>query len=238
MIDLHSHLLPGIDDGAPDLETALEMLRCAQEDGTTHIVCTPHIHAGRYANTPASIQQALQVFREHVQAAGLKVHLACAAEWRFGIELLQLADLSFVGEWQGRQVLLLEFPHGAVPFGADILCQKLLSKGIVPLIAHPERNKEFLRAPGKIATFHAMGCLFQVTAASLTGGFGPYAKDLASRLLVENVVTIMASDAHNLQHRSPVMSPAFAEASRLAGERAAWRLFKDTPWSIAGHLFA
>ena len=238
MIDLHNHLLPGIDDGAPDLATALAMVRCAQSDGVTHIVCTPHIHPGRYSNTPESIQQALCVFRQHVVAAGLEVHLACAAEWRFCIELLQLSELSFVGEWQGRQVLLLEFPHGSLPFGADILCQKLLDKGVVPLIAHPERNKEFLRVPGKIAPFKAMGCLFQVTASSLIGGFGEPAQTLAWRLLSEDMVTIVASDAHNLQHRSPAMRGAFAEVSRLAGERVARCLFYDAPWSIAGRLFS
>jgi len=121
MIDLHNHLLPGIDDGAPDLETSLALVRMAVSDGITHLVCTPHIHPGRYDNTPATIASALAQLASGLEQAGIDLRISAAAEVRFGMELmLGIAqnEVPFLGQWQGKKVLLLEFPHGEIPFGA------------------------------------------------------------------------------------------------------------------------
>lgn len=209
MIDLHNHLLPGIDDGAPDLATALALARVAVQDGITHLVCTPHIHPGRYDNTPASIQAAQQLFVAALKDAGIALQVAAAAEVRFGMELMVgigQGSIPFLGEWQGKQVLLLEFPHGEIPYGAERLTSWLLQRNIVPMIAHPERNKGVMRSPGKLKAFIEQGCLLQVTAASVAGHFGPAAADIAHDLLEQGLVTILASDAHNLQHRPPNLS--------------------------------
>lgn len=241
MIDLHNHLLPGIDDGAPDLPAALALARRAVAEGITHLVCTPHIHPGRYDNTPATIDAALAVFRQALAAENIPLKVAAAAEVRFGIELMpgiERQAIPFVGQWQGKPVLLLELPHGEVPFGVEKLTAWLLAKGVVPMIAHPERNKGLMREPAKLKPLLKQGCLLQVTSASVAGGFGPQAQALAHQLLEQGVVTILASDAHNLEHRPPCLRDGLHEAARLVGERKALALVKHTPWEIAGGHFA
>ncbi|AKX56095.1 capsular biosynthesis protein [Thiopseudomonas alkaliphila] len=241
MIDLHSHLLPGIDDGAPDLATALQLAKVALADGITHMVCTPHIHPGRYDNTPHSIEQALAELRAGLAEQQLALQVSAAAEVRFGMELMlavKQQQIPFLGLWQQRPVLLLEFPHGELPFGAERLTQWLLQQGIQPMIAHPERNKGLLRDPSKIKPLVQQGCLFQVTAGAVAGRFGQPAQDLAERFLAEGLVTILASDAHNLEHRPPVLSEGLAAASALLGEAEAYKLVQDNPWQLAQSKFS
>ena len=240
MIDLHNHLLPGIDDGAPDLDTALQLARSAVQEGITHMVCTPHIHPGRFDNDRHSIHRAHRLFTEALAQAGIDLKVSWAAEVRFGIELMAaLTDgsLPLLGKWQGKKVLLLEFPHGEVPFGAERLTQWLLARNVIPLIAHPERNKGIMRSPGKLKPFIEQGCLLQVTASSVAGHFGPAARDLAHSLLEQGLVTILASDAHNLQHRPPHLREGMEHAARIVGDIQAERLVKDTPWQIARSHF-
>lgn len=240
MIDLHNHLLPGIDDGADDMTAALAMARMAVESGTTHMVCTPHLHAGRYDNTAGSIAVSLQGFRLALGQAGIPLRVAAAAEVRFDMEIMlwhAAGQLPFLGEWQGRRVLLLEFPHGDIPFGAERLTQWLLDRRVQPLIAHPERNKGVMRMPSRLKAFIDQGCLMQVTAGSLAGRFGERAQELAEELLREGVVTLLASDAHNLAHRPPRMDEGRERAERLVGERRAEELVHSVPWSIAQSLF-
>lgn len=241
MIDLHNHLLPGIDDGAPDLATALQLAQVAVGDGTTHLVCTPHIHPGRYDNTTASINQALAIFKRGLNEQNIPLHVAAAAEVRFGMEIMvgiKTNSIPFLGQWQGKNVLLLEFPHGEIPFAAERLTSWLLQNNIIPMIAHPERNKGLMRDPNKLKPFLDQGCLLQVTAGSVAGNFGEVAQDLAVRLLEKNLVTILASDAHNIEHRPPILSAGLAIVTELLGEAAARRLVIDNPWQIAKYHFS
>ena len=236
MIDLHSHLLPGIDDGAPDLATALALAKIAVKDGITHMVCTPHIHPGRYDNTPATIATALAELQQGLVEQQINLVIAAAAEVRFGMEIMvavKQGTLPFLGEWQGSPVLLLEFPHGEIPFGAEQLTGWLLQQGIKPLIAHPERNKGLLRAPTKLKAFLEQGCLLQVTAGAVAGRFGEPVRALAQTLLKEGQVTVLASDAHNVEYRPPILSEGRDAAAAIIGAAAAQRLVLDNPWQIA-----
>lgn len=236
MIDLHNHLLPGIDDGAPDLGASLALARMAVEDGITHLVCTPHIHPGRYDNSADSIQATRVRFAAALQEENIPLQVAAAAEVRFGMELMvgiSQGAIPFLGEWQGKHVLLLEFPHGEIPFGAERLISWLLQRNIIPMIAHPERNKGIMRTPSRLKPFIEQGCLLQVTAASVAGRFGPAAQEIAHSLLEQDVVTILASDAHNPQHRPPVLSEGMQHAARIVGDVRAEALVKHTPWQIA-----
>lgn len=240
MIDLHNHLLPGIDDGAPDIDASLTLARIAVRDGITHIVCTPHIHPGRYDNTVASIHAARALFVEALHAANIPLQVAAAAEVRFGVELMEgitQGSIPFLGEWEGKHVLLLEFPHNDIPFAADRLISWLVQRNIVPMIAHPERNKGIMRTPSRLKPFLEQGCLLQVTAGSVAGRFGPAAQEISHALLKQNVVTILASDAHNEQYRPPVLTDGLQEAARIVGDSRAETLVKHTPWLIAqGHF--
>lgn len=241
MIDLHNHLIPAIDDGPADMPSALAMARLAVANGISHMVCTPHIHPGRYDNDAASIRRACAEFAAALAEAAIPLRVSAAAEVRFGDELLSGVldgSIPFLGEWRGRQVLLLEFPHGGLPFAAERLTQWLLDNNIMPLLAHPERNKGLLLQPSKLKPFIEQGCLLQLTAGSLAGQFGEPVRRLAHALLEQGLVSIIASDAHNLQHRPPALQPGLEQAARVLGARDAERLVIDTPWQIAQHHFA
>lgn len=240
MIDLHNHLIPAIDDGPADMPSALAMARLAVANGISHMVCTPHIHPGRYDNDAASIRRACAEFAAALAEAAIPLRVSAAAEVRFGDELLSGVldgSIPFLGEWRGRQVLLLEFPHGGLPFAAERLTQWLLDNNIMPLLAHPERNKGLLLQPSKLKPFIEQGCLLQLTAGSLAGQFGDPVRRLAHALLEQGLVSIIASDAHNLQHRPPALQPGLEQAARVLGARDAERLVIDTPWQIAQHHF-
>lgn len=240
MIDLHSHLLPGIDDGAPNVETSLALAEIALADGITHMVCTPHIHPGRYDNSVQTIQQALDQFKSALKQRQLPLQVSAAAEVRFGMEILDgiaQGRVPFLGQWKGESVMLLEFPHGELPFGAEKLIKWLRKHQVIPMIAHPERNKMIMKQPERLKPFLEMGCLLQVTASAVAGGFGEVAQTIATQLLKENKVTILATDAHNIQHRPPQLTPGLQVAKSIVGDQAAMMLVKDNPWQLAESKF-
>jgi len=237
MIDLHCHILPGIDDGAETLNEALELARCAVSHGITHCLATPHIHPGRYDNDAVSVLAVYQQFKQALAEHRIPLHLSVAGEVRIGSELLMMipqGQIPFMGTWEGRKVMLLEFPHSHVFPGSDKLVKWLLARDILPMIAHPERNKAALRDVAVLKPFREMGCLFQVTAMSVAGDFGEPAQRLAEWLLLNDWVTVLASDAHNIQHRPPNLEPGRAQAAAWIGEEAAWRLVRDNPARLLG----
>ncbi|MBV7576689.1 capsular biosynthesis protein [Pseudomonas sp. PDM32] len=241
MIDLHNHMLPGLDDGSIDLEGALDLARMAVADGIKTIVCTPHMHPGRHDNSVSGIQAACARMKVALFEADIALRIAAAAEVRFGDHLpaaIESQSLPFMGEWEGRRVVLLEFPHGQIPYAAEHLIDWLLAHGIVAMIAHPERNKAVMRNPAKLRPFVARGCLLQVTGASLTGYFGQQVQSVARDLLEQGVVHVLASDGHNVRHRPAVLAQAHQCAAQLIGDRKAYALVHDTPWEIAQGLFA
>lgn len=237
MIDLHSHLLPGIDDGAQSMDEALALARVAVRDGITHITFTPHIHPGRYDNTAATIQPVFERFKLALTEHQIPLSVAMAGEVRLSAEVLMLVaqnQVPFLGEWDGQKVMLLELPHSHIPPGSEKLVDWLRSRNILPMIAHPERNKDVMRNLNVLAPFVERGCLFQVTAMSVSGRFGEPCRQRAAELLEREWVTVLASDAHNLEHRPPVLSEGFLAARELIGETAARALVQDNPARIAG----
>lgn len=240
MIDIHNHLLPGLDDGAQSLEQALALAQIATEDGITHVVCTPHIHPGLYDNTFSGVHEALRHYDQALTKAGSPLQVAAAAEMHFSLEILQQAqsgDLPFLGKWEGKDVLLLEFPHTDIPFGAIKLVSWLVERDILPMIAHPERNQQVIAEPQSLAPFLEKGCLLQLTASSLTGHFGAAAKHRAEQLLIDGEITCLATDAHNSSNRPPVLSEGVAAAEALIGAASAEKLSKTNPWRIVSGQF-
>lgn len=240
MIDLHSHLLPGIDDGAEDMQTALNMARMAVADGITHSVLTPHLHEGRWDNRAEDLAVKCAEFQAEIDAEGIPLKVSYSCEVRIGPELLgwiPAGDVRFLGKWQGEHVMLLELPHGLIPPGADKLTAWLLKQGIRPMIAHPERNKFVLRDLRAIEPFVEQGCLLQVTAGSVAGGFGEPARERAIEMLARGWVTILASDAHSVDWRPPNLSAGRRAASAVVGEEESWQLVRGRPWAIAASHF-
>lgn len=240
IVDLHCHLLPGIDDGPATMEESLAMARMAVDNGITHAVVTPHLHPGRWENT---LSTALPVFARvqvELRKAGIPLELALACEARLDPELLdhlEKNELPFLGEYDQKKYMLLELPHGHIPIGTDRFAAKLLNMGIQPVIAHPERNKDAMRSRDVLRVFEDMGCLFQLTAGSLMGKFGQAAKDLAAGLLESPATHLIASDAHNTKVRIPELINAKDRAAQIIGEKAAMALISENPWRIASSHF-
>ena len=237
MIDLHCHLLPGIDDGPQSMEESLALARHAVAGGITHAVVTPHIHPGRYANTRSSLIPLFDDFRKELERQSIPLQLSLGGEVRLSIESVQLmneGELPILGNYLGYDVVLLEFPHSHIPPGAENLVDHMLARKIRPLIAHPERNKDVMAKLEKIQPFVEHGCLLQVTAGAVAGKFGRRAHKRAVQMLEKEWVTVLASDAHNMKYRPPELEAGRKAAARIVGEEIAIAMVTDRPRAILG----
>jgi protein-tyrosine phosphatase len=236
MVDAHCHLLPGIDDGPRTMDRAIALARHAVASGIVTAIVTPHVFAHRYDNTLAGIGAAANAFRTELAARGIRLALGHAAEVHIGPEIMALAEegvLPLLGTVDGNGIVLLEFPDSHILPGSDKLAAWLLARNIRPLIAHPERNKDVMRNVEAIAPFVQMGCWLQLTAGSITGGFGPDCRKRARQLLERGWVQIIASDAHDTPTRYPELEPGRAAAEDVVGEAESWRLVRERPAALA-----
>lgn len=235
MYDLHCHLLPGMDDGPGTLDEALAMARLAVAEGIRKSVVTPHLHVGRWDNDRAAIETAVASYRRELAGAGITLEIGFAAEVRCDHDILPLIEqdrVPFLGTFDGKQVLLLEFPHSHVPVGGDKLVDWLMARDVRPMIAHPERNKDIMCELAKLEPFVAAGCLVQLTADAIAGGFGAEAKLRAREMLERGWVAVIASDAHDTEARPPRLRRGLAAAAEIVGEMAAQAMVGDIPRRI------
>jgi len=151
--------------------------------------------------------------------------------------MVQQGQVPFYGEKDGKKVFLLELPHSHVPPGSDKLVRWLLDQNILPMIAHPERNKDIMRKLDKIEPFVEMGCLFQLTASSIAGLFGDQALDTARALLEKGCITILASDAHNATHRPPQLAHGRDAAAEIVGIEMAEAMVTSRPGELVRGQF-
>ncbi len=234
-VDLHSHVLPGIDDGAKDLKESLAMLKLAQSSGTQRIVATPHMMPGTYDNQWRDIMLIATKLRHHLLRNGLTIQLEVAAEVRACPELIhwqQQGALPLFGSYQGKSLLLLELPSTHIPRQLWNLLQWLLEQQVVPILAHPERNRGVWAAPQWVEQWKARGGLVQVTAGSFLGGFRSPAQELAEYYLKRQLIDAIASDCHNLQRRSPDLRAAHQRVQELSGSLTADYLFYHHPLAL------
>lgn len=237
MIDLHCHYLPGVDDGAPDLESALALVRASYANGVHTSVLTPHIHPGRWNNFRTGLTPRFESFRHAVERAGIPMTLHLGAEVHLmpeSLRLFEARELPAIGRWDDLEVVLLEFPDAGIPAGALNAVEFFLRRGCVPLLAHPERNKGVMRAPEKLRPFVELGCLVQLTAASVCGWFGAPAHQTAHAILEAGWATVVATDSHNLRHRPPVLAQAREVLMARYGAEAAQLLTEGHPRAIVG----
>lgn len=237
MIDLHCHLLPSIDDGSKSLQESLQMAAYAVEQGICHAVMTPHIQPGSYDNDINNIRTAYLLFKQALIDQDISLTIDMAAEVRICAELPQMImqnRIPFLGTWENKNVLLLEFPHDHIPVGSDKLISWLWQRNIVPIIAHPERNQAILKDLSKLMPFIKQGCLIQITASSVTGLFGKQSQECALQLINQGLATVMASDAHNLHKRQPTMRAAVDYLMDIVGEKVVSDLVNDRPAAIIG----
>lgn len=204
MIDLHNHILPGIDDGARDLKVALSMAQQAVDAGVTKIVCTPHIHQGYFDNNVNTIKKAFKLLVDKLKQTNSPLKVAFAAEVRICPEItdwVKKEQIPFVGRWKGHNAMLLELPHSHVPPGTDRLIRWLITNSVQPIVVHPERNRDIMADYSKINMLMKAGAIFQVTAGSFCDRFAVKAKETALQMLAEDKIALIASDTHNTDRR-------------------------------------
>ena len=212
--DIHCHILPGIDDGAKDLQQSLRMARIAVADGITTLVATPHHLNGVYRNPAGAIRAAVQHLQAALDAEGLPLQLLAGSELHLVPELpaaLAAGEALTVGDL--GHAVLVELPVHSIPVGSEQILQQIQRLGLVPIVAHPERNTELRHQPERLADWVAMGCLAQVTAQSCTGLFGPLVESAARHMIQSGLIHFVASDAHRDLRRIPQISPACAQLS-------------------------
>lgn len=232
MIDLHCHILPGIDDGAPDLETAIAMAKMAADDGITHVACTPHVIDGVYDNSAALIEAAVGRLQEAIGGAGIDLKLLCGADVHIAPDLLRRLRAGEVRVLGRSRYFLLEPPHHVRPPAVERFVGSLISAGYVPIVTHPERLTWIEAHYPVFAELSEAGAVMQLTAGSITGRFGLRARYWSERMLDEGRVHLVASDAHNLTGRPPVLSAAREEVRLRLGDEAARDLFERFPAMI------
>lgn len=233
MIDIHTHILPGLDDGAPTLQDAVAIVRMAAKAGTTELVATPH-HDMRFTFNAARVEEKLRELRASVGPVP-RIHSGC--ELHFTPEAiddaLQHPTKFTIGN---GHYLLLEFSDAFIPKTASEILDLFLKAGMTPIIVHPERNPLLRKMEGQVSEWCQMGCLIQLTAESFTGRFGAGARHAAERFLLRGSAHFVASDAHNTGARGPVLSTARQQIADKFGADVSNSLFLTNPRAVVSNL--
>jgi len=234
LIDLHIHLLPGIDDGAADAAAAVELARACVADGVQAVAATPHVNE-RYPNTPATIQNALEEARAAIKEAGVPLKVYGGAE----IAIDQMArisddDLKALTLGPSSAYILLETPYAAWPMELENQAGRLATLGIRAILAHPERSAGVQAHGGmeKLEFAVSRGIYTQVTAGSLSGRFGHTAQSTAEAMLQNELVHVISSDAHNTDRRPPRIAEAAEQIAQLGSPELAKWLTTDAPLAV------
>ena len=232
MIDLHCHILPGMDDGASDLSVSIEMARAFMADGVSVVACTPHILPGVYHNSGAQIRQATAQLQQTLNREGISLQLVTGADnhivpdfvaqLRSG-HLLSLADSRYV---------LVEPPHHVAPPRLEDLFFNIVAAGYVPILTHPERLTWIGSHYDMVPRLIRAGVWMQITAGSLTGAFGRNARYWGERMLDEGYVHLLATDAHDVNRRPPNLSQGRELAAKRVGDTEAQHLVVTRPRGV------
>jgi protein-tyrosine phosphatase len=232
LIDLHSHLLPGIDDGSKDLAMSLAMARMAAADGISTMACTPHILPGVYNNDGPAIRKAVGRLAESIAQAGIPITLVTGADVHIAPDLeVRLRDGRAL-TLHNTRYLLLEPPHHVLPPRLEDLIFGLQAAGYFPILTHPERLSWVEGRYDLISRLVASSVLMQITAGSVMGRFGRRPRYWAERMLDEGLCHLLATDAHNTEQRAPRMADARDFVAQRLGDEEAINLVLRRPQGI------
>jgi protein-tyrosine phosphatase len=236
MVDIHHHLLPGLDDGALDLETSISMARLAAADGITHIICTPHA-SSRYAFSPALIAEKLSTLRSALAAESIPITLATGCDFHLSYDNIKDAIANpRKYSLNAGDYLLIELPDHGLSTSLEEIFYQLRLAGLILILTHPERNPTLQRDHARLAAWLREGMFVQITAGSLLGRFGETARKMSHALLTSRWVHFLATDAHNLTSRPPLLSEARDLVAARYGEAYAARLCTENPTAVFNGL--
>ncbi|WP_419806409.1 tyrosine-protein phosphatase [Terriglobus sp.] len=233
MVDLHHHLIFGVDDGSPDLETSVAMVQMAAEDGVTHLVATPHANE-QFAYDRAAHAQRLQQIRNALPSAiATQIELGLGSDFHLDYDnTVDIGNINKQFAINDGPYLLIELSDTGIPARIDEVLYKMRVVGLVPILTHPERNSTLQRSRGRLREWMKADMLVQVTANSLTGHFGKLAERVAWELMEKQWVHFVSSDAHDLSRRTPRLSAAYEVVRKRMGEDTAERLFLTNPLAV------
>ena len=234
MIDIHTHILPGVDDGASDFETSIAMAQIAQESGVTDMIVTPHSNQrSRYENYVSDdLEDRMLLLRTVLEKAdvGVNVHR--------GMEVFGTPDVPYllrqgrIGTLAGSRYLLVEFALRENPFFMEDLLRRIRAEGVEPIVAHPERYHALQNMPEILFDWCAEGFWLQVNKSSFFGSFGSAARRTANLMLAQDLAAIVASDAHGAHRRTPDLSRVQDLIATQYSHRQASRLLENNPQRI------
>ena len=209
MVDIHSHIINEIDDGSRSIEMTINMLKKAEESGTTDIIATPHFMRGRFEVEYKEVIQKTEELKKIVKENNIDINIYVGQEVYYSKNLLEYYNDKIIGTINNTKYMLIELPM----LGFDIdevinTIYELQIRGIVPIIAHPERYKPFIKKPSMINALINEGMLFQMNAGSIAGDFGNDVKKTATKYLEHNIYSFIGSDAHRDKGRDTDMSEA------------------------------
>jgi protein-tyrosine phosphatase len=198
-VDIHSHLVPGVDDGVNSVEESLEILMEYKRLGFEKVITTPHISGHSYPNTPAGLRSAFQPVLDEIEKQNLGIRAALAAEYYVDEALLRtLQSGGEVLSWNGY--MLIETSFGSLPLMLEEVVNEIRNRGLQPVLAHPERYAYLLYNPKKIKSLRALGLHFQLTAGSLVGRYGERVQAQAEWMLSNSLIEFIGSDTHKISH--------------------------------------
>ncbi len=231
-VDLHIHILPGVDDGAEDWEDAIQMARLAREEGITTVVATPHNSGFGQDLNRNLVLSLVEELKEKLAEEGVELQVFPGIEVMLIPEVFRLLEEGKAFTINGSRYILVELPYTVYPVYSEYVLFKLMERGYRPILAHPERYAYFQSRPELLKPLVKRGVLLQLTSASITGELGGRARETSIFLLREGMAHIVATDAHSSRWRKPSMREAFEELSRIVGREKAEEMTLHAPEAI------
>ncbi|WP_281885440.1 tyrosine-protein phosphatase [Paenibacillus sp. YYML68] len=236
MIDIHTHILPGIDDGAANEEQALQMARAAVADGIHTLIATPHHYNGKYTNPGAMVRERVQALNALLQANGVDVQVLPGQEVRLNRELLDELQSGVTIGLHDTTYVLLELPSSDVPSYTEEMLHELLLMGRIPIIAHPERNAVLASDTEQLSRLIEAGALAQLTSHSINGVYGRKLQKLCFTWCKQGLIQFVSSDAHNVEHRAFHLRQAYEAVREQCGSDMTDYLMGNAERLVAGEL--
>jgi protein-tyrosine phosphatase len=229
MIDLHAHILHGMDDGPGDMETSLRMLKAAAEDGITKIVATPHYVTGANRYDKDGLKCTFDQLADTARLSGLEIELLLGNELFMDEYIIGALNAGQCFTIAGTRYVLVELPLYRVPPYTERVLYDFINNGYKPILAHPERYAGVQADPNTLKAYIDMGCMVQLNATSINGAGGCRLQQVSRLLLEHNMAHIIASDCHSDIARPPLMTQAYKRVQGWLGKEKADRLFCQNP---------
>jgi protein-tyrosine phosphatase len=217
MVDIHCHILPGLDDGARDIEESIKMAKMAVNDGITDVIATPHTHNGIYLNCFDTVLESAILLQAKLKKEKIPLNIHTGSEIHIHDELCNNIQEKMVSTQGDTAYVLVELPSSNIPIFTDEVLDQLVKENFIPIIAHPERNLIIRDNPALLIEWFKQGIIVQITAGSLMGSWGIKVKEFSRQLIKHGFAQVLASDGHNATKRRVELKKAYRKLEKWFG---------------------